>query len=672
MIIFLVMPSILLAYNQDSLLKVYKSEKFTKEVRYEAIQSVTMYYYNKDADSTLQYLYKMAQFCKINSMDVEYNKALANLGFSLISYCRFEEARNLLNIAKDNFLKLHDVTRASYCETQLARIYSKMDMIIEAYKGYKKAQSYYDMKFINKVYISNKDYYNSLSDSSKNIISIYISILTDYGLFLYKISDYGNAIIIFNKIQVFADKSDDMNRLSGNYVNQATVYIARKKYEKAYAKLQLAIKLTQKLNNLSFNIIAKNTLANSYLSLGRLTEAEVLLNQTILVGRNTMFPREFCVSLMLNSDLMYQKKMYNESYKFAMEAYKIAIDMKYVDQQIELCSLLVKCYIYKNKPDSALYYMNLGDILNASVERYNQNYKKQLLVTITNLEKKEKAEANAIAKQKLNQRTIWLLLALLLITFVALIFIMSALRMRNKRNRSLNELNTMKNRFFSIIAHDIMSPVATNMQTWELFQSSYNELDKEMIDSLVVNNAKSSVQLYELTKNLLMWARTMMKDRSVNIEVTDIYEIFGKQIDIMREGFTDKNIKVRNELEIGLTANCDKNIITFAVRNLLSNALKFTSNDGEVVISSSSNKDKCWISIADNGIGMNAETKQNLFKVQDRIVSQGTNQEKGSGLGLVLCKEFLDIHKSKIYVESEMNKGTTISFELELVKNNES
>jgi two-component system, sensor histidine kinase and response regulator len=345
--------------------------------------------------------------------------------------------------------------------------------------------------------------------------------------------------------------------------------------------------------------------------------------------------------------------------------------MKYTNRQLELYLLLSKYFINTGNKDSAGYYLDLRDSLDEAIKVGNNNYKKDLLRLTTYLEKKESEKKDVQAKEILSLRTIWLLSALLLITIVGLILLLFAVRMRNKRNNTLKEMNTMKNRFFSIVAHDIMSPVAMNMQTWDLFQSSYNELDKDSISELVNENTQSSVHLYELTNNLLMWARTMMKEIHVHKNETNIYQLFEKQFGLMRSNFSEKNINLRNELDKNLKVLCDQNIVSFVTRNLLTNALKFTNTSGEIVISSKVKNNICLISISDNGIGMDDEIKKHLFKIKEGKISEGTNKEKGSGLGLVLCKEFLDLHKSKIYVESELNKGTTISFELEVVKNNE-
>jgi signal transduction histidine kinase len=216
-----------------------------------------------------------------------------------------------------------------------------------------------------------------------------------------------------------------------------------------------------------------------------------------------------------------------------------------------------------------------------------------------------------------------------------------------------------------------MSSVAMSKQTWDLFKSSYKELDIDSIATLVNENTQSSARLYELTNNLLMWARTMMKEININKEETNVFQLFQKQVELLSSNSTEKNISLRNGLDINLKVNCDENIVSFVARNLLTNAIKFTNSGGEIIISSQIKGNKCLISISDNGIGMDDETKRNLFKIQEGKVSEGTNQEKGSGLGLVLCKDFLDLHKSNIFVESEISKGTTISFELELAKNNE-
>jgi signal transduction histidine kinase len=632
---------------------------------------VTYYFFNKNADSTLKYTYKMARFCKVNGMEPEYNKTLANLGYSLISFARYQEARNLLSIAKNYFLKENDVARASYCENQLANIYLSMEMIIEAYKGYKKAQSYYDETFIKKVINSDKKYYKSQNDSIKMIINIYMNISTDYGLFLYRLSDYDNAKIVFKKIERLAKISGEMNRLCGTYVNQAIIDIAKEEREAGIAKLKKALEITKKTQNVAFKVIATNTLANNYLSTGNLNLAQQLTDETVRISKNGMFPYELCTSLVINSDVYLRLKKFDVVYKNATEALSIANELNYRGRKLELYLLLSKYFINTANKDSANYYLALRDSLDEAIKEDNNNYKVDLLRLTTYLEIKKNKEKDAKVRETLSLRTIWLLSALLLITIVGLILLLFAVKMRNKRNTTLKEMNAMKNRFFSIVAHDIMSSVAMSKQTWDLFKSSYKELDIDSIATLVNENTQSSARLYELTNNLLMWARTMMKEININKEETNVFQLFQKQVELLSSNSTEKNISLRNGLDINLKVNCDENIVSFVARNLLTNAIKFTNSGGEIIISSQIKGNKCLISISDNGIGMDDETKRNLFKIQEGKVSEGTNQEKGSGLGLVLCKDFLDLHKSNIFVESEISKGTTISFELELAKNNE-
>ncbi|MEI6091593.1 MAG: HAMP domain-containing sensor histidine kinase [bacterium] len=671
LLFLVIIPSMSMAFNQDSLLKIYYSDKFSTEKRYNAIQKVTYYFFNKNADSSLKYTYKLAKFCKINGMEPEYNKTLANLGYSLISFGRYQEARNLLSIAKNYFLKQKDIARASYCESQLATIYLNMEMIIEAYKGYKKAQSYYDETFIRKVINSDKKYYESQNDSMKRIINIYMNISTDYGLFLYRLGDYDNAKIEFKKIERLAKITGELNRLCGTYVNQAIVDIAKDDRADGIVKLKKALEITKKTQNIAFQVIASNTLANNYLTKKNLMLAKQLTDETVKISKNGMFPYELCTSLVLNSDVYLELKKYDVVFKNASEALSIANEMKYTSRQLELYLLLSKYFINTGNKDSAVYYLDIRDSLDEAIKEDNNNYKKDLLRLTTDLEKKENEEKDAKSKEVLSLRTIWLLSVLLLFAIVGLILLLFALRMRNKRNHTLKEMNVMKNRFFSIVAHDIMSPVAMNKQTWDLFNSSYNELDKDSLDILIRENTQSSARLYELTNNLLMWARTMMKEIHINKEELNINQLFEKQLSLMQVNMIEKNISLRNELDKNLLVKCDQNIISFVVRNLLANAIKFTNNGGEIVISNTIIKDKFLINITDNGIGMDDKIKNQLFKILEGKISEGTNQEKGSGLGLVLCKEFLDLHKSKIYVESELNKGTTISFELDVVKNNE-
>lgn len=660
-----------MAFNKDSLLKIYNSNKYSNEKRFKAIQQVTYYYDNNNVDSFSKYLYKSAKFCKINGMDAEYHKTIANFGYSLKSFGRYQEARKLLSIAKEYYLKQNDVARASYCETQLANIYCEMDMIIEAYKGYKKAQSYFDSTFINKIYYSGKSFYKSQNDSNQTTINLYLNIMTDYGIFLKRLSDYDNALVVFNKIEHLAEISANSNRLSGTYINQALVFMDDANYQTAIIKLKKAINITQKTSNISYRVIATNTLANIYLIQNRLLDCKQLTDETVKISKNGMFPYELCTSLLLNAEVYLKLKQYDIVYKNATEALSIARNMKLTPHQLDLYFVISKYFINVGNKDSAEYYLDLRDSLVEANKKANNNYKIDLLRLTTDLEKKQEAEKAAIGKAKLFNVSLWFLSALLLLTIAAIILLAFVLKMRNKRNHTLKDMNMMKNRFFSIVAHDIMSPVALNKQTWDLFQSLYKKLDQNELDELISGNVQSSARLYELTNDLLLWARTMMKEININYLDINIDKLFDKPLELIKGNFKDKNINFRNELDRSLLVKCDKDLISFVIRNLLANAVKFTNNGGEVTISSTMDKNKCLISITDNGIGMDEFTKQNLFKLQEGKVSEGTNQEKGSGLGLVLCKDFLDIHKSKIFVKSELNKGTTISFELELAKNNE-
>jgi signal transduction histidine kinase len=462
-----------------------------------------------------------------------------------------------------------------------------------------------------------------------------------------------------------------MNRLCGTYVNQAIIDIAKEEREAGIAKLKKALEITKKTQNVAFKVIATNTLANNYLSTGNLNLAQQLTDETVRISKNGMFPYELCTSLVINSDVYLRLKKFDVVYKNATEALSIANELNYRGRKLELYLLLSKYFINTANKDSANYYLALRDSLDEAIKEDNNNYKVDLLRLTTYLEIKKNKEKDAKVRETLSLRTIWLLSALLLITIVGLILLLFAVKMRNKRNTTLKEMNAMKNRFFSIVAHDIMSSVAMSKQTWDLFKSSYKELDIDSIATLVNENTQSSARLYELTNNLLMWARTMMKEININKEETNVFQLFQKQVELLSSNSTEKNISLRNGLDINLKVNCDENIVSFVARNLLTNAIKFTNSGGEIIISSQIKGNKCLISISDNGIGMDDETKRNLFKIQEGKVSEGTNQEKGSGLGLVLCKDFLDLHKSNIFVESEISKGTTISFELELAKNNE-
>jgi len=233
-----------------------------------------------------------------------------------------------------------------------------------------------------------------------------------------------------------------------------------------------------------------------------------------------------------------------------------------------------------------------------------------------------------------------------------------------KYSEELKELNATKDKFFSIIAHDLKGPFNSVIGLSELIKNGAKHLDIATIEQYagIINSTSSST--YRLLENLLDWARIQQSQILFRPVSLVLNTIVNDVIEVMIEKANSKMIAIINYTPGDLIVVADEDMLKTILRNLISNALKFTSTNGKVEIIAIPRINEIEISIKDTGIGINQEEISQIFKIGSGFSKQGTQNEKGTGLGLMLCKEFVEKHEGKIRVESEPGKGSTFIFTL--------
>lgn len=229
-------------------------------------------------------------------------------------------------------------------------------------------------------------------------------------------------------------------------------------------------------------------------------------------------------------------------------------------------------------------------------------------------------------------------------------------------NQVKSELIATKNRFFSIIAHDLKSPFSGLIGLSQLLvKNASSEKDCKRIAALI-NDA--AINGFKLLENLLEWARTQTGAIKYNPEKVDLKKIIEFNVSLLRQNAKEKNIIMSEIILDEIIIEGDKQMINTIIRNLVSNAIKFTPKGGSVTIEAAFENGNVNLSVSDTGIGINQKDMQKLFKIGGGFSNSGTEDEKGTGLGLILCKEFVDKHSGSIKVESEVLKGTKIIVKL--------
>jgi signal transduction histidine kinase/sensor domain CHASE-containing protein len=234
-----------------------------------------------------------------------------------------------------------------------------------------------------------------------------------------------------------------------------------------------------------------------------------------------------------------------------------------------------------------------------------------------------------------------------------------------KSEKELKALNAMKDKFFSIIAHDLKNPIGAFKNSTELLYYNFSEFNEEDKFEFIENLKETSESLYSLLTNLLEWSRIQRGSIEPVLEQTNILFLINNTVSHLKTFANNKNISIENNIKNDTYCVCDPNMISTVFRNIISNAIKFTPESGLITINNfsnvSGNQKYQVFTITDTGIGISENRIDKLFKIDSTMSSPGTNNEKGTGLGLILCKDFLKINNGKIEVKSQIGKGTTFS-----------
>ncbi|HAN18607.1 MAG: hypothetical protein A2X13_13735 [Bacteroidetes bacterium GWC2_33_15] len=232
------------------------------------------------------------------------------------------------------------------------------------------------------------------------------------------------------------------------------------------------------------------------------------------------------------------------------------------------------------------------------------------------------------------------------------------------QRKKLHELNASKDKFFSIIAHDLRNPIAGFLNLTEILSENFSTFsEKESQEFIDVMN-QASKQLYNLLENLLQWSRSQTGSVPFEPKYIALKKIIENTIDLLMMNIENKKLKIYIKIDDQCTVFADENMITTVLRNLISNAIKFSNPEGAITIRAELKDKEVEISVIDNGIGMKQEDKEKLFRIDVHHTTPGTSDEKGTGLGLILCKEFVERNGGKIWVESDLNKGSAFKFTL--------
>jgi two-component system, sensor histidine kinase and response regulator len=441
---------------------------------------------------------------------------------------------------------------------------------------------------------------------------------------------------------------------------------------KAYKVFNEMAETPQIQNN---HTLVLSNLGAIYNKLGKPKEALFYFQKLLLFSENVKDIQSRSNLLLTVAQLNYKEKNYDGALNYIDKVLALKQHKAWYIQDNIVDAYLLQSDIYAQTGvfDKALEVHKIGNILRDSVLKAKTSEDMRLntlkIQSAFDLEKKQ----NELKRQELYSMLIAAILGFILILTYVLYKNIREKSEQNKRltaqqeqlefqKEELVQVNTTKDRLFSIVAHDLRAPLGSLKALLSLWDAKILSAEKfEDISSKVKSNVNS---LHVSLENLLQWSFSQLQGIESKPVRFNVYEKTNEEIALLADLAELKNIKVNNKIADDTFVEADINQIGVVVRNILSNAIKFTKLGGSIYISSSIKDGKILIDIKDQGIGMSPDTIQKIFTVGNTNVRRGTANEKGTGLGLIVVKEFIEKNNGHLTIDSTENKGTVITFSL--------
>ena len=464
--------------------------------------------------------------------------------------------------------------------------------------------------------------------------------LNNIGMVYRTLQDYPSALKYLEEALEIDERLDNRYRIAVRYHNMGQVYDAMGDRDKAMEFYNLALARFRDLSHLEGQAYVYTSMGEHYAAGGLYASAEMYFLKSLRIADSMQLAK----SVMANYELLAETYEKKGDYLKALESFKALAAAR-----------------------DSLFTENEQKLMTEFQTKYETEKKEQEIALLS----KEK-EISRLKLRKANIQLYAMIAAVVLLTAIVLLVI-GRYRFKQRvnmllkdQNDRLETLNATKDKFFAIISHDLRNPMAGIHNIARSASENFERLAagdlKRMLDSL----RDSTQHVHELMQNLLMWAHSQNKSARYEPQPLLIDELVRRSIELNRVRADEKKIHMSFTGNGVDTVYADENMIRTILRNLITNSVKFTPEGGRVEVRTEKVNRQMAVSVIDTGIGMTEDDLARLFRIDQDVKSIGKQEEKGSGLGLILCKEFVEKNGGSITVESEPGRGSTFTFTLPL------
>lgn len=488
------------------------------------------------------------------------------------------------------------------------------------------------------------------------------------------------ASTLYERALEMSKKIENLNAQFILTTNIGLIAVDLENHDKAINQFESAAKVAQQLGRKSDVASSKINRANSLYEVNKLQQAIESLNEATTIAQEIGEPK-----LLRNAYSLYTKvydKMGNRTESTNYFNLYTAISKKIQDEELkrreadanrivmQAESKVTIVEAEKKATEKELAEKDIELFTKQRILEKAQQEAKEREMEIELLSAQSKLQTAEISRQKL-MRNIYIFIIFAAVIIAGLMYYnynekkKANILLQNKnfeiraQAEELEKLNSLKDKLFSIISHDLRSPIASLITLINLTEQGYLKEDgfKNVISELSKNVGYTS----SLLENLLRWSQSQLKGTAVNTAIFNISEIISERFELLKNQAEAKSVSISFSIDSSINAFADKDMIELVLRNLTSNAIKFCNPYDKIEISAKHKNSSLEFCVADSGIGISSDVMNNLFGL-NMYTSRGTQNEKGTGLGLILCKDFIELNGGHIWAESTLGKGSKFFF----------
>ncbi|TAJ12422.1 hypothetical protein DMA11_12760 [Marinilabiliaceae bacterium JC017] len=533
-------------------------------------------------------------------------------------------------------------------------------------------------------YIKGSHLADSLGDRRLQLYALF-----NMGIIYNSEGDMDKAVSYFHKSFNLAKELEDINIQGAVNNNLMVIGLQKNQLDSAINHGREAIRCFQKLGNKGQVANVNVNMGKAFVRKNQLDSARLYTRKAEEMLNETYSLKEVINLRFLQYDLAMSRRYYQSALGFLKSGYHLAATNQLTEDELAFLNAFSFLFEELGAYKKALKYSNEARTLQDSLYSFKRAEQMAFLQETYELDQKQKENDFLKVKNKLTEielreqgEMLNTFVILFLAAFICAGVVSYHLINRNRQNKRMLSLNAelehandelaaankTKNRFFSIMAHDLKSPLTTIISITDLMMNNFNgDSTREENQSFLLAINDSATTLFNLLDNILYWSRSRMGLTAFNPVVVDMDELVKEVLTMYKPTGLLKKIDLKYETNGGGNIIADKNMVHTVLRNLVSNALKYTHSTGEVSVRCYMDEESFHLLVTDNGIGMKKEMLNRIMEQDVISSSQGTAGELGSGLGLLLCKEFVAKHHGALQAESSPEQGTTFKIILPLV-----